>query len=88
MPNHIFSNKVKNSRMGKGKGKFSRLVVRFKKYDIFMVMGGFSAARMRKYFKLMTMYFRGKFIVKQSLVNGSRLIGFKKLTRKLTIVRR
>lgn len=67
--------------MGKGKGKFSRLVVRFRKYDIFMVMGGFSAARMNKYFKLMTTYFRGKFIVKRSLVGGSRLLGFKKLTK-------
>ena len=50
--------------MGKGKGKYKRLLVRFNAYDPFMVVEGIAAIRLVHYFKLMELYFRNTFVVK------------------------
>jgi hypothetical protein len=72
-PNHIFSNKVKNSRMGKGKGKYTRLVVRLASYSTFMVLTGISPLRLTKYFSKMSVFFRGRFIIKPPTMLPGRL---------------
>lgn len=75
-PNHIFSTKNKNARMGKGKGKYKRLLVRFNAYDPFMVVEGIAPVRLIKYFSWMELYFRNTFVVSfsnKTLTNAHRV---------------
>ena len=48
-PNYIFSNKNKNARMGKGKGKYTRLLVKLRKYEPFMLCEGISRVRLQRH---------------------------------------
>jgi len=63
-PNYIHSRKSKNSRMGKGKGKFSRLTLNLPANKLFMTVTGLSHQRVVLFFAKIHQNTRYRFAVR------------------------
>jgi hypothetical protein len=70
--NYIYTKKSKNSRMGKGKGRVSRLVIRVSKFKPFIYFSGHYSVSLSK----ITTSFSKKtrILLKQSTLNNDRLL--------------
>ena len=66
LPNYSYTRKIKNSRMGKGKGRFSRLALKLTAFKVIMIIKGLSHRRVECFLKKLRSAFKFNFLISNS----------------------